>query len=118
MKFPTLLTATLARRIREIRAEAFGEGRSGVEAVAAELSLPPKNWENYEAGVTMPATVLVHFLVVTGANPLWLMNGSGERYLIPPQTPRGDDAPGGMARSSPAESGEIGPRRDTSPVPE
>ena len=80
MKEPTLSNAVLARRVREIRAELFGEGPSSLEDMAAELSLPPRTWENYEAGVTMPATTLVHFLALTGANPDWLMAGSGERY--------------------------------------
>jgi hypothetical protein len=117
MKACTSDRISQARRIREIRAEAFGEGRSGLEAMAAELSLSARAWEDYEAGVTMPGRVLLQFVVTTGADPIWLATGSGERYLIPPQTPRGLDAPGGIARSSPAESGEIGPRRDTSPVP-
>jgi hypothetical protein len=80
MKEPTPSNAVLARRVQEIRAEVFGEGLSGLEAIAADLSLPPRTWDNYESGVTMPATTLVHFIALTGANPGWLMAGSGERY--------------------------------------
>jgi hypothetical protein len=80
MREPTQSPDALILRIVEIRIELYGAGRSGVEAIAVSLSLPSRTWANYEAGVTMPATVMVHFLVITGVNPCWLLSGSGERY--------------------------------------
>ena len=55
------------RRIREVRVEQFGE--VGVERLAELLGIRPRTWLNYEAGVTMPATVLLRFLRVTGVVP-------------------------------------------------
>lgn len=63
--------ATLARRVREIRVEQFGE--AGVERLAGLLGIPPRTWLNYEAGVAMPALVLLRFLRVTGVAPDSLM---------------------------------------------
>jgi hypothetical protein len=74
---------TLALRLFEIRAELFGPDRAGLEALAAELSLTPKTWRKYESGATMPAPVMVRFLVVTGATSRWLLTGQGERFFRP-----------------------------------
>jgi hypothetical protein len=35
---------------------------------------------NYEAGVTIPALVILRFIVISGANPTWLLRGEGEKY--------------------------------------
>ena len=65
--------ALLARRVREIRLEHFGE--YGVDILAQALKIPPQTWLNYERGVTMPAEVLLGFLEVTGADPQSLLTG-------------------------------------------
>jgi hypothetical protein len=70
----------LAERIVEIRYEVFGKGRTGLLTVASKLSLPERTWANYEAGVTMPATVMIQFIVATGASPDWLLTGIGDRF--------------------------------------
>lgn len=69
----------LARRVREVRVERFGE--QGVATMAALLRIPARTWSNYEAGVTIPATVILRFLLITGSNPEWLLTGVGERYV-------------------------------------
>jgi hypothetical protein len=97
MRELTLRNETLAHRIFAIRAELFGAGRAGLEAMAAALSLPPRTWQNYEAGVTMPATVMVRFLVLTGATARWLMTGTGERYFQ--RRPQSSDLPWDVAVS-------------------
>ena len=56
------------------------------------LGLPARTWLNYEGGVTMPATVLLSFLDLTGADPHWLLTGQGLRYLEPYGGPRGRGA--------------------------
>jgi hypothetical protein len=68
----------LARRIREIRRDIYGE--SGARTLAEDLDLPAGTWVNYESGVIIPATVILRFLEVTGANPIWLLRGEGDRY--------------------------------------
>jgi hypothetical protein len=70
---------TLAARVRQIRRERYGE--AGAPALAEELGLPDETWRNYEAGVVMPAIVLLQFVEVTGAHSHWLLTGQGERYL-------------------------------------
>lgn len=72
----------LAERVRRVRVEVFGEG--GVGAFAAALGLPPRTWQNYEAGVTIPAQVILGFIEATGVDPLWLLTGHGERYRFGP----------------------------------
>ena len=69
--------AALALRIRQVSEERFG---AEVGALAERLGIPARTWENYEAGVAMPAEVALDFLAVTGADPNWLRTGRGERY--------------------------------------
>jgi hypothetical protein len=71
--------ATLARRVREVREELFGAG--GVPLLAEALDLPARTWSNYEAGVTIPATVILRFLEISGASPHWLLTGEGQPFL-------------------------------------
>jgi hypothetical protein len=70
----------LARRIREIRQDLFGE--NGLPALAEALNLPARTWLNYEQAVTIPASVLLHFLEVTGTDPHWLLTGEGDRAIV------------------------------------
>src|SRR5437660_9241534 len=67
----------LADRLRQLRSEMFGE-RGGPE-LARRLGLPARTWYNYEAGVTVPAEVLLRFIELTGVNTRWLANGEGPK---------------------------------------
>jgi hypothetical protein len=67
----------IAVRMREIRQDIYGE--TGLEDLARALRVPPKTWRNYEQGVTMPAEILLAFMVLTDADPNWLLTGDGER---------------------------------------
>jgi hypothetical protein len=75
----------LAARVREIRLETFGE--DGVTPLSLAMRIPARTWENYEGGVTIPALVLLRFIELTGAAPLWLLTGEGGRYRDRPATP-------------------------------
>jgi hypothetical protein len=72
----------LARRIREIRVEQFGE--CGGTLLAEILGLPERTWHNYESGVTIPALVILRFIEATGADPHWLLTGQGKSTAIAP----------------------------------
>ncbi len=72
--------ALLARRIREIRLELYGE--NGLPTLAQSLKVPAETWLNYERGVTMPADVLLEFLELTGADPQSLLTGETRRPVI------------------------------------
>jgi hypothetical protein len=72
------MQAILGRRVGEIRRELFGE--HGGPLLAEALHLPYRTWMNYEAGVTIPATVILQFIEISRANPGWLLTGEGERY--------------------------------------
>ncbi len=71
-------TACLARRVVEIRLERFGE--HGDPLLARALGLPTRSWLNYEAGVTIPARIILEFIDATGADPHWLLTGEGDKY--------------------------------------
>jgi hypothetical protein len=68
---------TLGRRVRAIREDLYGEDG---EAMAEALKLPHATWQNYEAGVMIPARVILEFIVLTGASPRWLLSGVGNQY--------------------------------------
>ncbi len=70
--------ASISRRLRDVRQDLFGE--HGGPELARRLTLPARTWYNYETGVTVPAEVLLAFIDQTGANPVWLLSGEGERY--------------------------------------
>ena len=70
--------AALARRIRQVRRELYGA--HGGPRLAEALGLPPRTWANYEAGITVPATVILGFIERTGVSPRWLLTGRGERF--------------------------------------
>jgi hypothetical protein len=74
----------LCRRLRRIRVELYGEDGSPILAEA--LHLPSRTWQNYEAGGTAPAPVILRFIAPTGACPHWLLTGEPPRYR---QTGRG-----------------------------
>jgi hypothetical protein len=73
-----LVRHSIAARAREIRCELFGV--HGGPLLAEAMGVPVRTWLNYEQGVTIPAEVILRFIDVTDANPLWLLDGQGERY--------------------------------------
>jgi hypothetical protein len=59
------------------------------------MGLPPRSWQKHESGVAMPAQVIFRFIALTGADPVWLLTGQGDRYLSGRPTrpaPRGGPA--------------------------
>lgn len=78
-----LLKSDLARRIRQVRHERFGE--HGGPLMADALRLPVRTWLSYEGGGTIPGTILLHFIDLTGVHPHWLLTGQGAPYLGPPE---------------------------------
>jgi hypothetical protein len=77
----------LAERLRTIRTELYGP-RGGPE-VARRLGIPIRTWYNYEAGVTVPAEIVLRFVELTAAEPMWLLHGKGPRYRSTPPAPEG-----------------------------
>ena len=73
------IRSDLARRVREIREELYGE--NGGPLLAGALGLPFRTVLNYEDGCAISAEVILRFIEVTHANPHWLLTGRGERYL-------------------------------------
>jgi hypothetical protein len=74
-------SGVLAGRVREIRRQLFGE--QGGPLLAEALGLPERTWRNYEAGVTIPAPVILRFIELCGASPHWLLTGEGRPLLRP-----------------------------------
>ncbi|GAC1475878.1 MAG: hypothetical protein NVSMB9_29200 [Isosphaeraceae bacterium] len=68
----------LAERLRSLRAELYGE-RGGPE-LARQLALPVRTWYNYEAGVTVPAEVILKIIELTAVEPTWLLHGKGSQF--------------------------------------
>jgi hypothetical protein len=68
----------LADRLRTIRIEQFGE--HGLSTFAQLLDVPVRTWYSYEAGVTVPAEVVLRFVTLTGVEPSWLLHGRGLKY--------------------------------------
>ena len=70
--------AEISRRMKEVRAERYGE--HGGPELARKLNLPARTWYHYENGVTVPAEVLLDFLALTRVEPRWLRSGDGPMY--------------------------------------
>lgn len=68
----------LAERLSALRAEMYGD-RGGPE-LARQLGLPVRTWYNYEAGVTVPAEVILKIIELTNVEPIWLLHGKGPKY--------------------------------------
>lgn len=69
----------IARRIKEIREDLYGE--NGGPLLAQALEIPFRTLHNYEMGCTIPAQTILRLIEVTGAHPHWLLTGTGERFL-------------------------------------
>jgi hypothetical protein len=78
MRHTQITHRALASRVLKIRKELYPD--DGAASLAALLDVPIQTWRNYEAGVTMPAHVLLRFIAVTGVDPHWLLTGEGDRY--------------------------------------
>ena len=68
----------LAKRLRKVRQDIYGE--AGSQALADALEIPLETWMNYEAGVVIPGVVLLKLQVLTSTTPSWLLTGLGEQY--------------------------------------
>ena len=63
-------------------------------ALAEATGLPERTWRNYESGVTIPATAILRFITLTGANPHWLLIGEGVMLsATPPRRADGKSGP-------------------------
>jgi hypothetical protein len=71
----------LADRIAEVRRDLYDD--AGIPALVDSLGLARRTRMNDEAGVVMPATVLLRFLLLTAVEPHWLLTGDGPRYRRP-----------------------------------
>lgn len=76
----------LADRLRTIRVEQFGE--HGLATFAQLLDVPVRTWYSYEAGVTVPAEVLLKFVQLTSVEPGWLLHGREPKYHSPTRVNR------------------------------
>jgi hypothetical protein len=70
----------LAERLGMIRGELYGD-RGGPE-LARQLGLPVRTWYNYEAGVTVPAEVILKLIELTAVEPMWLLHGKGPKFRV------------------------------------
>jgi hypothetical protein len=61
----------LAEQLRRARIEHFGD--DGVADLSRRLGVPERTWRNYEGGVTMPADVVLRFMVLTGVTACELL---------------------------------------------
>jgi hypothetical protein len=73
-----VLKLDLARRVREVRKELYGE--HGGPMLAEALRIPFRTWMNYEEGCTIPAQVILRFIETTQASVEWLLSGKGDKY--------------------------------------
>jgi hypothetical protein len=73
----------LARRLREVRLEKYGE--QGGPLMAEAMGLPARTWAHYESGVTIHGPALLRFIDVSGVEPRWLLTGQGEKYRLGPR---------------------------------
>src|SRR6516162_1776325 len=68
----------LAERLAALRSELYGD-RGGPE-MARRLGIPVRTWYNYEAGVTVPAEVILKIIELTAIEPSWLLHGKGPKF--------------------------------------
>jgi hypothetical protein len=48
--------------------------------MARRLGIPVRTWYNYEAGVTVPAEVILKIIELTAIEPSWLLHGQGPKF--------------------------------------
>src|SRR5436305_13051113 len=82
---------SLAERLSRLRAELFGE-RGGPE-LARRLGIPVRTWYNYEAGVTIPAEIVLRIIELTRVEPIWLLHGKGPKFRdLAPDDPGSEES--------------------------
>ncbi len=72
------LRLAIARRLREIRFDLYGE--HGAPILARELNVSAPVFQRYENGEMIPGEDLLRILEVTGVNSRWLLTGQGPRF--------------------------------------
>src|SRR5947209_8555193 len=93
------IKCSLSERLRMIRTEKFGE-RGGPE-LARRLGIPVRTWYNYEAGVTVPAEIVLRFVELTSVEPLWLLHGRGSKYRpVAAEVPDGSSSVKALLRTA------------------
>jgi hypothetical protein len=55
-------------------------GEHGAQFMADALGIALRPWMNYEAGVVMPAKIVLQVIDTMHVNPSWLLTGRGEKY--------------------------------------
>jgi phage repressor protein C with HTH and peptisase S24 domain len=68
----------LADRLRTIRVSVYGDCEP--EKLAQQMGVPVRTWYSYEAGVRIPAEVLLRFVDLTGVETSWLLHGRGPQF--------------------------------------
>ena len=68
----------LARRLRDVREDFQRDGPGSL--LVRSLGVSERRWAGYEAGATVPGTVILRLIMLTGVSPKWLLNGDGPRY--------------------------------------
>ena len=72
---------SLGERLRLIRVEVFGEDEDGVGTLADQLGIPAQAWSQIEeSGDLLRAELLLRFVELTKADPIWLIIGVGKKY--------------------------------------
>jgi hypothetical protein len=75
----TSIKNDLAKRVREVRQELYGE--HGGPLLAKKLRIPYRELHEYESGGAMPGHAILRLIEHTGVNPHWLLTGDGSRFL-------------------------------------
>lgn len=68
----------MGRRLIQIRSDLYSVGGAG--ELAQHLGVPTRTWTNYEAGVTVPAEIILMLVCRIGVKPHWLLTGKGRKY--------------------------------------
>jgi hypothetical protein len=74
----TTTNRDIAARLRDVREDMYGE--HGAQFMADALGIALRTWMNYEAGVVMPAKIVLQVIDTMHVNPSWLLTGRGEKY--------------------------------------
>lgn len=72
------LKSNLADRIRAVRVALYGQ--HGGPLLARALGVPFRVLHSYEAGSTVPAEWILHFIKLTDVDPHWLLTGDGDQF--------------------------------------
>ena len=70
-----VLRRALADRVCQVRERLYGV--EGISELARVLGVPERTWVHYETGAAIPAEVILRFVAITHAEPIWLLFGQG-----------------------------------------